>query len=127
MPILPTTTRIIKHIFPRSFKDRKVPKMLPQLTIRNISSTVENMLIKLFAYALLAYIIYLIGRFFSAISRGRKQVAPRQEISGTMVKDETCNTYLPKDEAIREMYQGQEFFFCSEECRQKFLQTKKPH
>jgi YHS domain-containing protein len=44
-----------------------------------------------------------------------------------MVKDETCNTYLPKDEAIREMYQGQEFFFCSEECRQKFLQTKKPH
>ncbi len=82
---------------------------------------------KLFAYALLATIIYLVIRFFSALNTERRQTAPRQKTSGIMVKDEACNTYLPKDEAIREMYQGQEYFFCSEACRQKFLQTKKPH
>jgi uncharacterized protein len=101
--------------------------VLPQLTTLGISSTVEGMLVKYLVYALLAYVMYMIIRFFSSLSKGSKQVSTRQKTSGTMVKDETCNTYLPKDEAIRETYQGQEYFFCSQECRQKFLQTKKPH
>jgi YHS domain-containing protein len=36
-----------------------------------------------------------------------------------MVKDEVCNTYIPKEEAIRELRDGQEHFYCSEECRRK--------
>jgi YHS domain-containing protein len=42
-----------------------------------------------------------------------------------MVKDEVCNTYLPKEDAIRENIGGKEYFFCSKECRQKFLEQKK--
>ncbi len=79
------------------------------------------------AYGLLAYIIYIIVRFFSAINKPRNPVRPKQKTSGVMVKDESCNTYLPKDEAIREMYQGQDYFFCSHACRKKFLESKKPH
>ncbi len=98
-----------------------------RLTTQGISSTVMNMVLKLLAYAIMAAVIYLILRFFSALNSGQKRVAPRQKTSGVMVKDETCDTYLPKDEAIRELYQGQEYFFCSDACRKKFLQTKKPH
>jgi len=98
-----------------------------RLTIQGISSTVMSMVLKLLAYAIMAAVIYLILRFFSALNSGQKRVAPLQKTSGVMVKDETCNTYLPKDEAIRELYQGQEYFFCSDACRKKFLQTKKPH
>jgi uncharacterized protein len=36
-----------------------------------------------------------------------------------MVKDDVCNTYIPKEEAIREVRDGRERFFCSEECRRK--------
>jgi uncharacterized protein len=85
------------------------------------------MFLKYLAYGLLAYIIYLIVRFFSAIKKSQHPPMPKQKTSGVMVKDETCNTYLPKDEAIREMYQGQEHFFCSQACRKKFLESKKPH
>jgi len=42
-----------------------------------------------------------------------------------MVKDEICNTYLPKEDAIKEVYQGKEYYFCSNECRQKFLEQKR--
>jgi len=42
-----------------------------------------------------------------------------------MVKDEICNTYLPKEDAIKEIYQGKEYYFCSKECQQKFLESKK--
>ncbi len=85
------------------------------------------MFLKLIAYALLAVIIYLIIKFFSALNVRRPPTRPRNKTSGVMVKDETCNTYLPKDEAIREIYQGREHFFCSESCRQKFLQSRRPH
>jgi YHS domain-containing protein len=39
-----------------------------------------------------------------------------------MVKDETCNTYLPREEAILEKVEGKEYYFCSQECRKKFLE-----
>ena len=41
-----------------------------------------------------------------------------------MVKDEICNTYLPKEEAIAAKFDGKEYFFCSKECHQKFLEQK---
>lgn len=100
----------------------------PKLTKKRESSKVEGMFLRLMAYALLAYVIFMIVKFFSALNKGSRRPAPKQKISGgIMVKDETCNTYLPKEDAIKELYQGQEYYFCSEECRQKFLATKKPH
>ncbi len=42
-----------------------------------------------------------------------------------MIKDDFCNTYLPKENAIREVYERKEYYFCSSECRQKFLEQKK--
>ena len=85
------------------------------------------MFLRLIVYALLAYVIYLVIRFFSALNRRSISQETPKTSGGIMVKDEVCNTYLPKDEAIRELYQGKEYFFCSQECRQKFLETKKPH
>ena len=37
-----------------------------------------------------------------------------------MVKDEICDTYIPKDTALREFHEGEEHFFCSEDCRRKY-------
>jgi len=42
-----------------------------------------------------------------------------------MVKDDVCNTYLPREKAIREMIDGEERFFCSSECRRKCLAERK--
>jgi len=85
--------------------------------------------IRLIYWALIIYFIYLVWKF---IRRPNKK-PPSQAQSRTqakrlpqmMVKDETCNTYLPIEEAIKETYQGREYYFCSGECRQKFLDGKK--
>lgn len=83
--------------------------------------------IKIILYALLAYMIYLLIRFFRSLSRIKRTIQPSRPASGFMVKDEMCSTYLPKEDAIKEIYQGREYYFCSKECRQKFLEQKKSH
>ena len=82
---------------------------------------------KIILYAFLAYIVYWLYRFFKALNQGRKTPKAVKRPSGIMVKDEICNTYLPKEDAYKEVYAGKDYYFCSPECRQKFLEQKKPH
>jgi len=82
-------------------------------------------LVRLIYYVFLAYLIYIIYKFFRNLSKRKLSSKARPRLSGMMVKDETCNMYVPKEEAIREVIGGKEFFFCSKECRQKFLAQRK--
>jgi len=82
-------------------------------------------IIKIIFYAFLVYISYLFFRFFRALNKASKPPRATKRTSGIMVKDEICNTYLPKENAIRQVYEGKEYYFCSSECRQKFLEQKK--
>ncbi len=81
---------------------------------------------KIILYGFLIYIIYWLYRFFKALSKGSTPRVSKRP-SGLMVKDEMCNTYLPKESALKADYAGKEYYFCSNECRQKFLEQKKPH
>jgi uncharacterized protein len=76
-------------------------------------------------YTLLFYVIYKFIRVYQSLNK--KSKAPRQpkQISGLMVKDEMCNTYLPKEDALKEIVEGKQYFFCSQECRKKFLEERK--
>lgn len=82
-------------------------------------------LLRIIFYAVLFYLIYQLIRFFQAIYKATKPSPPKKTLPGIMVKDEICNTYIPKEDAIREVYQGREYFFCSKECQQKYLESKK--
>lgn len=76
-------------------------------------------LIRLVFYAVLIYFAYVVYRVYRAVTGTRKEPQPPRQIQGVMVKDEVCHTYIPKEEAIREVRDGQEHFYCSEECRRK--------
>ena len=83
--------------------------------------------IRLIYWALIIYFIYIVWKF---ITRPKKKPpsqaqAQARRLPQMMVKDETCNIYLPIEEAIKEIYQGREYYFCSRDCRQKFLDSKK--
>jgi YHS domain-containing protein len=82
-------------------------------------------LLRVILYALLAYIVYTFIRAFQKL--GQKSRSPRQSKRNTslMVKDEVCSIYLPQEDAIKEIREGKEYFFCSKECRQKFLESNK--
>jgi uncharacterized protein len=77
-------------------------------------------LYKLLVYAFIGYLIYAALRFLGKAGAPKKTMSPPRQISGTMVKDEVCNTYLPKEEAIRDVIDGKEVYFCSKECRGKY-------
>jgi YHS domain-containing protein len=80
---------------------------------------------RIILYGFLIYLVYLLYRFFKALSRVKKTQSNPSRHQGLMVKDEYCNTYLPKEDAIKEVIEGKEYYFCSKECRQKFIETKK--
>lgn len=76
-------------------------------------------------YLIIAYLIYLFLRLILAPRRPARPGRSNRAASGVMVKDEVCNTYLPREDAICENWDGKEFFFCSPECRGKFLEQRK--
>jgi len=81
--------------------------------------------LRIILYVLLAYIIYKSIRFYQKLSQKCHFPPKSKQTSGLMVKDAVCNTYLPQEDAIKEIMEGKEYFFCSKECRQKFLESKK--
>jgi len=46
---------------------------------------------------------------------------------GPMVRDHVCNTFLPKSRALTLRVGSDERYFCSEDCRQKFLAERAVH
>jgi uncharacterized protein len=75
-------------------------------------------------FLFLAYVAFLFVRIYLGLKRAgqRPRQAPRQ-VRGEMVKDEVCNTYVPREEALTEVRDGVERHFCSEECRRKSKQS----
>jgi len=82
-------------------------------------------LIRIIFYALIAYLIYIAVKFYQSLKKPKKTFQEPNSKPGVMVKDQVCNTYLPKEDAVKEVYKGKEYYFCSDECRKKFLGSKK--
>jgi len=78
-------------------------------------------LLRFLVLLVLAYVVYLFVRIGRSMKRSKARRVPPGAVRGIMVKDEICNTYIPREEALREVRDGREHFFCSEECRRKFL------
>ncbi len=83
-------------------------------------------LIRIIFFAFFIYSALRIFRFIQALGSRTipKAKRPSKSLSGVMVKDEICQTYLPKEDAIKELKEGKEYFFCSRECQNKFLKKK---
>ena len=82
-------------------------------------------MLRLIYYLMLAYCVYVVYKFITNLGRKRVSSKPAPRLSGMMVKDATCDTYVPKEEALREIVDGKEYFFCSQDCRRKFLEQLK--
>lgn len=80
---------------------------------------------RLLVYFIIALAVYIFLRILFLPRRAVRREAKRPPLSRTMVKDEVCNTYLPRDDAIKEKWNGRDFFFCSPACRGKFLEGRK--
>jgi uncharacterized protein len=77
-------------------------------------------LIRFIIFLALGYVIY---RIVKTVVSSPKQVGSKRKdgVIDEMVQDPFCQTYVPRRDARRKVIQGKEYFFCSEECRDKYL------
>lgn len=81
---------------------------------------------RLFLLALALFsLVWWIWRTVTPATRGRRATRGGREADppagGTMVRDRVCNTFLPRARALSTRLGSEEFFFCSERCRDSFL------
>jgi hypothetical protein len=68
---------------------------------------------------LLLFAVRLIGRFLASLL---PLGAPRPAAeTGALVRDRICNTFLPRERALRAFVGGREEHFCSADCRDRAL------
>ena len=73
--------------------------------------------------------VLLVGRFLRGLFNSLRGVAPRpaQERPSSdrvsMVKDPMCGMYMDPRLALRMEHKRESVYFCSDECRQKFLSS----
>lgn len=54
-------------------------------------------------------------------SKNKVSREPTGEIDDVMVKDPYCEVYFPKRNGVHLKIDGKELYFCSTECRNKFI------
>ena len=75
------------------------------------------------------YAAYRIGKswqgqkLFSKKNGGREGT---RQIDDIMVKDPFCDTYFPKNDGICLKMNGQNLYFCSTDCRDKYIASQTP-
>lgn len=75
----------------------------------------------LFVVAYVAYRALKNWMFPPSAGSGRVDRMPVGEIDDVMVKDPYCGTYFPSRDGFRCTVEGQELAFCSEICKQKYI------
>jgi uncharacterized protein len=81
-------------------------------------------LIRFLIYAFMSYLFFKVvqkiaSHFFSREINGPR---PQPEVAADeLVQDPTCKVFIPRRNALVAHKNGEDFFFCSEGCRKKFL------
>ena len=84
-------------------------------------------MIRIILLALLCYILYRLVKslLFPSSQKFGKQAGSRGKIiTDEMVSDPYCKVYIPKHDAIKTKIAGKTFYFCSKECKKKYLEEK---
>lgn len=56
--------------------------------------------------------------------RPKSPSSPPPRVTDRLVRDPVCGVYCPRSSAYTAIWKGKVYYFCSEECRQKFLAEK---
>jgi YHS domain-containing protein len=87
----------------------------------------DLMIFRFLWFLLLGFLFFkLIQTLWRTIPRAPRQADEKPAAKGEkMVKDPQCGTYVPESEALKATRAGKTYFFCSPECRDRFLSAKK--
>ena len=80
---------------------------------------------------ILIVLLYLLYRLIKTVISGPRldrtrdvgKQGRKERVEDEMVKDPQCGVYVPKREAVTAKVEGEKFYFCSEDCKEAFLET----
>jgi YHS domain-containing protein len=81
-------------------------------------------MIKLLIYIGLGYLVYRAAKALIFAKSPPSRSAGQQnvgQIDDIMVKDPYCETHFPKRDGVHLNINGEDLFFCSSECKDKYL------
>ncbi len=82
-------------------------------------------MIRLLIFFGLAYLLYRLVRPMLTSALNPKDQSGEGGSVSTMVQDPYCESYVPERDAIRKVISGKEYYFCSQECLEKFVNENK--
>lgn len=80
-------------------------------------------MLKILIFAAFAYVIFRVLRQVFALKAPQRRADETGPVD-EMVQDPTCLAYIPKSTAIRKKVYGKTFYFCSQECADKFKEQE---
>ncbi len=83
-------------------------------------------LIRLLQLLLLFWLLVSLLKAVAGLFRQRPKPSPPEKTAAgeEMVQDPFCGTYVPRSLAIKEEIEGETLFFCSEKCRDAYLDSR---
>jgi len=71
---------------------------------------------------LILFVVRLVARAVASVFRPSRRTRDTPKMAGVdLVRDRVCNTFLPRERAIRTVIAGHEEHFCSASCRDRAL------
>jgi uncharacterized protein len=80
-----------------------------------------SILFRILGLFFLAWLVQRLLGLFLGASKGRQAKRNSADSSNHMVKDPVCGMYMDSRLAFRLDGKGEDFYFCSEECKQKYI------
>lgn len=83
---------------------------------------------RLLIYIMAVFIGYQVYKAVQKAFRSPYQVhrkKPDEVITAELVEDPVCHTYCPKNDALMVRIDAGTYYFCSEECKRKFVEMRK--
>ena len=74
----------------------------------------------IFFLLLILVLYYLLHYLIKDMPSSKKKVKGKQEPE-ELVQDPYCQTYIPKQSALKKKIEGQVFYFCSEKCLESYV------
>jgi len=81
-------------------------------------------IVRILLLALVVWVIRYVLMSIQGLGKNNSEKKPAEE-TGVMVKDPVCGMYMDPSLAVRLDVRGKPIYFCSEECKSKYLANQK--
>lgn len=81
------------------------------------------MLVRLLIWLIVGFLVYTVFQMIKQALLKPPGTPPEKSSRGEeMIRDPECGTYVPRNDAIKAHADGKACYFCSTECRDKYLE-----